>query len=208
MQPVGIVSWYQAEGDARDIVGPNNGTPSGGISFVAGRVGQAFHFNGIDAIVTAATTGMPVGANDRTLELWVRIDQVTSSQPFFAGYGAFGSGTATYHVGTLALGGNSYFSQWGQALFGVPIPLATWTHVVATTQGALTYLYLNGAITAAGVIPLNTSAASSFFIGKVAGSIGNTERLNGAVDEVTVYNRALSALEIAALAASPGGKCR
>ncbi len=206
--PAGLVSWWPGEGNALDLVGPNSGTLFGGVTFVAGRVGQAFRFNGIDGFVSAPTTGMPIGASDRTIEFWVRVDQVSNDQPFFAGYGSFGSSSASYHVGSLRQGGLSYFSQWGQALFGVPLQLSTWTHVLVTTQSSVTYLYLNGAVTAAGVVPLNTSSASSFNIGRIAGTIGNTERLNGAVDEVSVYNRALTQAEITALAAAPYGKCR
>jgi hypothetical protein len=189
-----------------DIVGPNSGV-SNGVTYVTGRVGQAFRFD-TNGIVTAPTTGMPIGSNERSLELWVRIDQVSSHQPFFAGYGSFGSAAATFHVGALANGGLSYFSQWGQALFGVNLPTGTWTHVVATKRGATTYLYLNGSVSAAGVITINTPAATSFHIGRIGGSWGSTERLNGAVDEVTVYDRALTDTEIAELANAPLGKCR
>lgn len=208
LPPAGLVSWWPGEGDAVDIVGTNSGTRMGGVTFVTGRVGQAFHFNGVDGIVTAQAGGMPVGAADRTIELWVRVDQVSSDQGYFAGYGSFGTPSATYHVGALAQGGLSYFSQWGQALFGVPFVPGTWTHVAATTQGPVTYLYLNGVVTAAGVIPLNTSTGSSFNMGRIAGTLGNTARLNGALDEIAVYNRALSAAEISALASAPLGKCR
>lgn len=204
--PSGIVSWFPGEGNAMDIVGPNSGVATG-VTYTAGRFGQAFRFDTV-GIVTAPTTGMPTGANARTLELWVRVDQVSSYQPYFAGYGSFGSSTATYHVGMLANGGLSYFSQWGQALFGVTIPLNTWTHVVATTRGQATYLYLNGTIAAAGVLPLNTSVASNFYIGRIGSSAGANERLNGAVDEVAVYNRALTDAEITELATNPLGKCR
>lgn len=205
--PSGIVSWWPGEGNAADIIGPNSGVASGGVIYVTGRLGQAFRFDG-SGIVTAPTTGMPIGSNERTIELWVRVDQVTSNQAMFGGYGTFGSTGATYHVGALQQGGLTFFSQWGQAIFGVAIPTATWTHVVATTRGQVTYLYLNGAVSAAGVIPFNTPAATNFYIGRIGGSIGNTVNLIGAVDEVTVYNRALTDTEILGLANAPLGKCR
>ena len=46
--PPDTVSWYRAEGDASDFVGGNHGTLMNGTTFTAGKVGQAFHFDGID----------------------------------------------------------------------------------------------------------------------------------------------------------------
>lgn len=204
--PSGIVSWWPGEGNAMDIVGPNSGVPTN-VTYITGRIGQAFRFNGT-SIVTAPTTGMPIGSSERTIELWVRVDQVTSNQAMFAGYGTFGSSGATYHVGALQQGGLTFFSQWGQALFGVAIPIGTWTHLVATTRGQVTYLYLNGSVTAAGVITFNTPAATSFYLGRIGGSLGSSINLIGALDEVTVYNRALTDAEILSLSTNSLGKCR
>src|SRR2546426_844471 len=39
--PSGLVSWWRGNGDANDVVGGNNGTLQGGVTFVPGKVGQA-----------------------------------------------------------------------------------------------------------------------------------------------------------------------
>ena len=43
--PASLVSWWPGDGNADDIWGGNNGTLQNGVSFVAGEVGQAFHFD-------------------------------------------------------------------------------------------------------------------------------------------------------------------
>ena len=44
--PAGIVSWWPAEGNARDIIGTNNGTARpGAIGYTNGEVGMAFVFD-------------------------------------------------------------------------------------------------------------------------------------------------------------------
>ncbi|MGO8927272.1 MAG: hypothetical protein ACLQU3_10325, partial [Limisphaerales bacterium] len=43
--PEGLVSWWPGEGNANDIVGTNNGTLSGGVTFTNGEVGLAFNFD-------------------------------------------------------------------------------------------------------------------------------------------------------------------
>jgi len=49
--PAGLVAWWQAEGNAYDSIGNNNGTLINGTSFTNGEVGQAFSFNGVDNFV-------------------------------------------------------------------------------------------------------------------------------------------------------------
>jgi hypothetical protein len=49
--PQGIVGWWDAEGDAKDIVGVNNGSLENGAGFGIGMVGQAFQFDGVNDFV-------------------------------------------------------------------------------------------------------------------------------------------------------------
>src|SRR5262249_47736214 len=44
--PSGLVSWWSGDGNALDIVGTNNGTAQGGVTFTTGKVGPAFSFDG------------------------------------------------------------------------------------------------------------------------------------------------------------------
>jgi hypothetical protein len=69
-------------------------------------------------------------------------------------------------------------------------------------------LYLDGSLAASGSFPINTTGGSTFYMGRIAGPLGDTRRLLGAVDEVTVYDRVLSAAEILAVySAGSAGKC-
>src|SRR4051812_47638717 len=49
--PSGLVSWWRAETNANDLAGGNNGTFQGGATLAAGKVGQAFSFNNVNASV-------------------------------------------------------------------------------------------------------------------------------------------------------------
>jgi hypothetical protein len=74
------------------------------------------------------------------------------------------------------------------------LPLNAWTHLAATYDGAALRLYVNGALasTRAMTGPI-TASASPLRIG------GNTiwgEFFNGVIDELRIYNRALTAQEI------------
>ena len=74
--PSGLVSWWPGEGNANDVVGGNNGNPTGGITYAAGEVGQAFVFNGSTSYipVPASPSLNNIGASGSgfTIECWIK----------------------------------------------------------------------------------------------------------------------------------------
>jgi outer membrane protein assembly factor BamB len=196
--PSGIVSWWTGNGNAADSVGPNSGTLNSGVTFAPGEVSSAFSFNDTD-YVSANTTGLPTGNSDRTMEMWVKVNAFSTNESFFAGYGAFGTGNQTYHLGTLGTGGGGpqlFFSQWGQAILGPALQAGQWYHIAVTNVADAVTLYLNGSAVATGSLSIATPQNSPFYIGRIPGSLGDSRQLNGLVDEVSVYNRALTSSEI------------
>ena len=94
-----------------------------------------------------------------------------------------------------ASGGRAFVSTWGQALFGPTLQTGQWYHVAATSSGGNFKLFVDGEEVASGVMPLQTAAGSSLYLGRLDAS----RRLDGRQDEVLVYNRALSPQEISGL---------
>lgn len=206
-----LISYWAAEGDATDSVGPNSGTLFNGVSFAPGVVGQAFHFDG-SSYVSAPTTGIPAGKEDRTINLWFNIDAYsdTVEEEFLAGYGAFGSFDQTYellvnHFNIAGPAGDRVvFSQWGSGIIGGPaIQPGTWHNLGVTNTGDFVTLYLDGAVVAAGTLTIDTPSGTSFVVGRVPGALGDIRQLDGLVDEIRVYDTALSASEMQALAGIP-----
>ncbi len=199
-----MISWWPGDGNADDIQGDNDGTLLDGATFRAGLVGRAFSFDGIGH-ASAPATGLPTGDGDRTLELWVKAIAFSNGEAFFAGYGDFGSSNQTYHLGTS--GSSLFFSQWGQAILGPDLEAGRWYHVAVTNVGASVTLYLDGEPVVGGDLRLDTPRGTQLFIGGLPGD--ESKRLNGLIDEVGIYNLALSALEIQTIfLAGAGGKCR
>jgi len=167
-------------------------------------VGQAFSFNGTSR-VSAPTTGLPTGNSNRTLDLWVKVNNFVAEEAFFAGYGGFESFDQTYQLGTS--GNILHFSQWGQAVFGPALQTGRWYHVAVTNVGASVTLYLDGAAVASGDLSINTPSGTQLFVGSLPGD--TLRRLDGLIDEVEIYNRALGRDEIAAIfEAGSAGKCK
>jgi uncharacterized delta-60 repeat protein len=198
-----LVSSWQGEGNALDSVGPNHGTMLNGATFGTGVFGQAFEFDGIDDQFTAPTAGLPTGNASRTVALWTRIDAETTGEAFFASYGAAGT-----PGGVFALGRQSdlvFVTQWGQAVSGGNLDPSTWHHIAATLEsGNLFRLYVDGVQVSSGTMSISTPAGSTFYLGQQQAPYGDSRKLDGRVDEVSVHDVALTASEIQALFVAGG----
>jgi hypothetical protein len=202
--PAGLVSWWPFEVNLEDRVGRNDGTAVNGELYVEGMVDLALSFEDGSRIY-ASTVKLPTGSEDRTIELWVKLNSFTEGEDFFAGYGNFGRMEETFHLGTSY--GTLFFSQWGSAIYGPNLETERWYHVAVTLEDSYATLYLDGAPVAGATMIMNTPADTVFYMGGIAGE--GSKYLDGSLDEVSVYNRALSAKEIGALyAAGAGGKCK
>jgi hypothetical protein len=174
----------------------NAGSVSGAAWDAAGRFGGALSFDGVNDRVTVPDDASLDLTDAMTLEAWVR---PTSSSgwrtallkehpPAAHAYALFASDGARPR-GEI-FNSSSYFVAGGSG------PLATnaWTHLAATLSGGGLRLYVNGNLA-------NTSAAPGTLPNtggplRIGGNAMWGEYFAGLIDEVRVYNRALSAAEI------------
>lgn len=205
--PVGIVGWWQAENNTADIVGTNNAVLIGKAGYTNGFVGQAFRFSTNGDQVKTSTGGFPIGTNDRTMECWVYFNSfISGAESTIAGYGNFGGSGQIYEI-YLTPSQQFCFSQWGSSIVGPTLSSGQWYHLAVTSVGTNVTLYVNGASVANGGISFNTPSNTSLYIGGVT-AFGSVRQTAGQIDEVSIYNRALSPAEIAAIYnAGNAGKC-
>ena len=78
------------------------------------------------------------------------------------------------------------------------IPLNTWTHLATTYDGANLRYYVNGVLvgTTAGTGTINAANGALRIGGNNSAPLGQGEWFKGLIDEVRIYNRALTAAEI------------
>jgi RHS repeat-associated protein len=215
LAPTGLVSWWRAESNALDSAGGNNGSLSNGVSFVAGKVGQAFSFNGLDQSVEIPYAPA-LASTTFTIEAWVNPSGQVSwwlGQAFIFGQ-AYGR-QLVVRTGCqgLSVAVQVLTSPWNiyQVDSSGEIPIGEWTHLVGTWDGTSLSLYINGALdqqVTPGIVPWDSDC--SFSIGGINGPCAYFgQYFPGLIDEVGYYNRALSASEIAGLYnASSAGKCQ
>jgi hypothetical protein len=208
--PSDIVSWWTGDGDADDSVGTNHGTLVNEATFAEGMVGQAFSLDGVDDYVQAASpSDLPLGSEARSMMLWFKTsrDLSSSTESALVQYG-----TANYNeMFALITSGNApgklYFYGHGSDLAGsTTVQPDTWYHGAVTYDGATVRLYVNGLQENEGSMPgLYTALdANGLTIGNRPGS----SLWQGELDEVAIFNRALSAEEIAAIyEARSAGMC-
>lgn len=224
--PSGLLSWWSGDGHANDLQNGNHGTLHGGATFATGKVGPAFSFDGVDDFVEMPENGSLDLSGDFTIEAWINPQQLNTSTPVSAPpvvskYDFSGALQAnTSYAVFLRTDGSLVFGvlcehDMGATTPGSVIGIGDFTHVAAVyrrTPVPSMEVYVNGALQP--VITTQGSCGSinqndiPFRIG-MRGDAASTDFLNGQVDEVSVYNRALSAAEILAIYdAGAAGKCK
>jgi hypothetical protein len=199
----GLVAQYQFNGTLTNTAGGGAATPTGSPAYEAGVFDQALGFDGVDDLVTLPAN-IASALTDATFAVRVRWDGGGAWQRIFD----FGNGTANYVVLTPSTGGALQFAivvgGSGQSLAGTaPLPVGEWAHVAVTLIGNTGTLYVNGAVVASGTITHNPTS-----VPQTANYLGDSQYtadplFAGAIDDFRIYNRGLSAAEIAALASPP-----
>jgi hypothetical protein len=213
--PSGLISWWQAEGNANDFFGLNNGSLINGAGFAPGKVGQAFAFitNGEAVIVPNAPSLNPTSG--LTIEGWVYVNAfVAIDASLLVGKDSWSDWSRRqYQLAIQKLGSGWVFRSnvtgstgdnwlWGST----QVQLDTWYHVAMTYDGSVSTLYVNGAFeTSTPVIgPIHVDVEPL----RMGGYGEGPWDLAGFLDEVSLYNRALTHQEIAAIYnAGSFGKC-
>jgi hypothetical protein len=191
-----MISYLKAENNAADSVGSTDGTTYGGMTYSAGKVGQAFDMDGVDNYLTISNA-LPLGNTAFSFAVWVNMTNPTADYPVIIvnnGWDGFAmhSYTGTGHpYGTILTGAGSG-NVWQDSL----ISANQWYHLVFTREaGGPQRLYVNGVpILSAGVTGNNVIATS--YLGSWDGS-GNF--FKGNIDEIATWNRSLSASEVQTL---------
>jgi len=176
-----------------------------GACWVAGRWNRALQFDGVDDVVV--TLGFPgiLGGNSRTVAAWIKTPGFTSSIAI-AGWGVRTAG-AKWSFIVNNLGQLRQEVESGYAIATTPVNDNAWHHVAVVLDNdgspnvTETRFYVDGrpdAISGQSARDIATQNGGDMMIG-----CDNQSRFFlGSIDEFRVYDRALSAAEIAALAGS------
>ncbi|HEV7903867.1 MAG TPA: carboxypeptidase regulatory-like domain-containing protein [Pyrinomonadaceae bacterium] len=212
--PPNGVAWYRAEENADDSIGTNHGTLQGGTGIVQGFVGAAFEFDGVDdQIDIGQLTGLQ-NAQQLTLMAWVKKRDTSNTIAGIIGkwdgctgctddtFLLYNSESVTVNKGGFVV---RFTDDTAAAVAGTTdIPVGQWVHIAATwrsSDGEIK-IYKNGRLDGSGTGGAGkTLKYQTNYTAKIGewgeGHGGNPlYRFGGAIDEATIFNRALSQTEI------------
>jgi hypothetical protein len=208
----GLVGWWPFTGNANDLSGNGNHGTVNGATLTTDRFGvanRAYSFTSGNSITSSPN--LPVGNLPRSVSVWF---QTTSlSYNINTGLGAnsmvtYGNGNGT---GNGVSGqcnfetrvGNLSMNHYAQSLNGPFVSDGIWHNAVYTYDGTTHKLYLDNIIVDTNTYTINTGLTQLMF-GKRA-SEPNWHPFTGKLDDIGIWNRALSQQEITALYTSTAG---
>ncbi len=208
----GLVAYYPFNGTANDESGTgNNGTVTAA-ALAKDRFGvpnSAFAFDGISSLISVPDSPSLRIPGDITVAVWVQLTQTNVGVRFlgkgsgtFRNYGLFYDTPATPALlfqqfppsgGNVCQENTAAFISWtpGQ-----------WYHIVGLRLGGVAKIYVNGALLFAHSFtcdPHTSTGNDPLLIGAPPPGDSNYSVLNGSIDDVRIYNRGLSDMEVKAL---------
>ncbi len=205
----GLVAHWPLDGTPDDASGKAHHGQAFNLTPTADRFGvanAAYHFNGVNGYMTAA--GVPIPTNNAfSWSLWIKAEEPGVRGPIIERAQAFG----------VNLTSPMLFTEPGAALsFGTccanngssvrtpnnSVPTNQWFHFVATSaEGGRRALYLDGDLVAETVGTAYGQELELFIFGRdrMDDPVIDNIYFPGALDDIRIYNRELSAAEVLAL---------
>ena len=198
---IGLVASYSFDAGAGSTLvdasgNGNTGTISGASWTSTGKTGGALSFDGSNDLVTIADSAALDATRALTLEAWVK---PTASGPRWRtvlfkehgkgmAYSLYTSERTSRPVGQVNV------DNVERNALGAPLPLNAWTHLASTYDGGTLRLYVNGTLTS--TLSINGSLPASTGALRMGGNSIWPEWFAGQLDDVRVYNRALTGAEL------------
>ena len=206
--PEGAIAYYPLNGDTDDAIGTNHGGATTAVLTTdrSGNPDSAYLFDGDDSI--DLTSPLPIGATDHTIAVWVKVPLpntggLTPFEPAGVVLGNFSD--SPYANWDITDAGFMHFLWDGGSLQWFELTDLrdnAWHHLAwVRDRGAPEYyLYRDGVRrTSVGLTGADVSFATTHRIGADNRGAG-TPYFHGAIDDLVIYDRALSAEEIGTLA--------
>ncbi|MCL7454513.1 MAG: PKD domain-containing protein [Anaerolineae bacterium] len=202
-----LSGWWRADGNAYDSAGSNDGTVYGNTTYTNGVYGQAFVFDG-DGDYVEIPDAPSLNPAEMTLSAWVNVGGGSSHRDIASKDGE--SAERQYLItvdDTNRFRAHVWTSSVVVTVAGTtPVEQGTWYYVAQTYDETGLKLYVNGALEGAAAWagpPVTTPQPVR--IGGGANPGASPFYFTGLIDDVRLYNQALTAEEMFPLGADPNG---
>ena len=201
--PTGAVSWWTGNGNTADVIGTNNGTWSGAPTYTTGVVQAGFTFNN-NQVVIPDSASLDQFTTNLSIELWVKGVWSTGDWNMLVSKGDSGYevrvNPGSDRIGFTVNGTTAYYLAGSRNVND-----GNWHHIACVYDSTNMYIYSDGTLDTqvASTGTINCVPGGVFMLGLNPYSPGHYPRqFTGSLDEVAIYNRALSPLEILSIYAA------
>jgi len=197
--PDGLIAYYPFNGNANDESGnENDGTVNGATLTIDrfGEVSSAYRFDGNDAIFAN-----PLNIErEYSLIAWVNIGNLPNNNLGFIVIEESQSGSANFNLDIrINEAPSTLFRNIGSNTFqtvGSPLSQNQWSLIVATYDGNFLRVFANGILLAENEVGQQNLRGNATSLGIGDDASGGNPAFIGNIDDVRIYNRALSPEEI------------
>jgi len=193
----GLVAYYPLDGNANDASGNGKNGTVYGSKIVNGKSSQAYEFNGSSDYIDLGSIGQ---TNELTISAWVYVYGSTGTfQAVVSSEDAppWDVDNMWVHFQLNTFGNIAVFVNTHDCILLpilLPSPYNTWRHIALSCKSGEMCVYENG------ILKSKNTSTYQYIRGarKVRIGSGNEKKryFNGVIDEVRIYNRALSADEV------------
>jgi hypothetical protein len=213
----GLFGIWNGNGNTNDSYSTLTGEARGGLTYSIGKNGSAFTFNGSNTTMVAFPVNSWTTGDNFSFSLWFNVNSLTTaSQALISNYGYtnspvsyFGWGLRVSTAGLTfqRLVGTGAIEEYSSGT----VTANQWYHVVITRNGSVTKVYLNGDLV--GGKYSNVATAYSNTVPRIGLRMDTAttnavwQVTNGSkIDEVYLWNKALTDVEVKELYNSGNGK--
>ncbi len=172
-------------------------TASAGATYTAtGKSGGGLVLNGAGGFLSGTVTGLPIGNSTYSQVAWIKPTALGARG--IVGWGNYGNARQVNAFRLFDGNGGFRHYWWAADLDATATNLmdGNWHHVATTYDGTTRRIYLDGTQLVQDTPGVNGASAANFRIG----CTNNTEYFSGTLDDVAIYNNALTASEVQSLA--------
>ncbi len=207
----GLIAWWKFDelsysgtiGEVKDSSGGHNGTSLNGAQVINDPArGKVASFDGIDDVINISdSSNLRFGTNNFTLSVWINLTGGTglrmildkSSGPSSGGWALYYPSNNIQFVAQGDHAGNN---------FGCPLIDGTWANYVVVRSGVDITIYKDGVFCATDSSYTHQGAVVDYILNTpltIGGFMGASNVIQGAMDDVLIYNRTLSSTEVSSL---------
>lgn len=188
------------------VIVTNNGTGASGASFVPGKVGNALSLAGDGTFIAISNRvtsldGGTAGVN-WTLAMWIKTSLAGAGYAY-QGDGSWVSDNTAFYLnqGNTTAGTQVGAVRWGGGWLtgSASVNDGNWHFIAITDSGGTINIFVDGNLDTTTTSWSNPSVGGQFWIGGTADGGDGVADMNGLIDEVLIYNRALSQTEVRSL---------